>query len=210
MSLWNTSFESLPLIAILRGLHPDKAVAVADILVEAGFRLIEVPLNSPSPLSSIEAIARRHGQRAMIGAGTVLTETQVDDVVGAGGRLVVSPNLSPAVGARTLAHDACWCPGVMTPSEAFHALDLGATALKFFPAELVSPKAIAAMRAVLPTHAPVLAVGGITPETMLPYLEAGTNGFGLGSALFKPDYPLSDIAQRAQAFVTAFRQWHAT
>ncbi|MEZ5658102.1 MAG: 2-dehydro-3-deoxy-6-phosphogalactonate aldolase [Burkholderiaceae bacterium] len=149
-------------------------------------------------------MAARFGDRLIIGAGTVLTVDEVDDVVRAGGQLVVAPNLNPAVGARAIAHGALWCPGVMTPTEAFQALDQGASALKFFPAELVSPKAIGALRAVLPESTAIIVVGGITPDTIEPYRRAGARGFGLGSALFKPGYSLSEIAERAAAFVAAY------
>ncbi|MDU8911902.1 2-dehydro-3-deoxy-6-phosphogalactonate aldolase [Aestuariicoccus sp. MJ-SS9] len=198
-----TAFARNPLIAILRGVAPENALAVADTLIEAGFQIIEVPLNSPEPLESIQRIAERHGAHAIVGAGTVLTAAQVDAVADAGGRIIVSPNMNPDVGRAAAARGLYWCPGVMTPSEAFAALDLGASVLKFFPAELVPPKAIAAMRAVLPQDAVVAAVGGISPDTMSAYFKAGVNGFGLGSALFKPDYSLDDIGKRAVAFTDA-------
>jgi 2-dehydro-3-deoxyphosphogalactonate aldolase len=206
MTLWDTAFAKNPLIAILRGLAPDRAIGVADVLVDAGFRIIEVPLNSPDPLTSIRLIAQKHGDRVIVGAGTVLTPDDVTAVVEAGGQIIVSPNMNPRVGARAIKLGAIWCPGVMTPTEAFTALDLGATVLKFFPAELVPPKAIAALRAVLPKDALVAAVGGITPQTMADYLGAGANSFGLGSALFKPEYDLQDIERRATAFVRAYRE----
>lgn len=198
-----TAFAKTPLIAILRGVAPENALAVADTLIEAGFQIIEVPLNSPEPLVSIQQIAERHGAHAIVGAGTVLTVAQVDAVADAGGRIIVSPNMNPDVGRAAAARGLYWCPGVMTPSEAFAALDLGASVLKFFPAEMVPPKAIAAMRAVLPQDAVVAAVGGISPDTMSAYFDAGVNGFGLGSALFKPDYSLDDIGKRAVAFTDA-------
>lgn len=197
------ALNAAPLIAILRGLDPDRAVAVAETLVEAGFRVIEVPLNSPSPLVSIERIARRLGDTAMIGAGTVLTERDMTSVADAGGRIIVAPNMNPALGAATVSRGLDWCPGVMTPTEAFAALEIGARVLKFFPAEIIPPKAIAAMRAVLPPEAIVAAVGGITPEGMAPYRKAGADAFGLGSALFKPGYAQEDIARRAKGFVEA-------
>jgi len=204
MNLWKNAIADNPLIAILRGLEPANALDVADTLVAAGFRIIEVPLNSPDPLESIEAIARKHGENTVIGAGTVLNEQQVSDVVSAGGQIIVSPNMNPAVGKRAIELGAHWCPGVLTPTEAFSALEIGASVLKFFPAELVPPKAIAAMRAVLPKETVVAAVGGITPDTMGEYHRAGSNGFGLGSALFKPSYGLEELAQRARDFVEAY------
>ena len=206
MSLWDNALADNPLIAILRGLDPMRAVDVADVLIDAGFRIIEVPLNSPDPLVLIERIAHKHGTRAIIGAGTVLSEGDVSRVSQAGGRIIVSPNMSPAVGARAVELGARWCPGVVTPTEAFEALRLGASMLKFFPAEMVPPKAVAAMRAVLPPETIVAAVGGITPETMVGYFKAGANSFGLGSALFKPSYSLNEIRERAQGFVRAYRE----
>jgi len=200
---FTTAFSENPLIAILRGVEVENAVPVADTLIEAGFRIIEVPLNSPNPLGSITQIAERHGAEALVGAGTVLTAENVHAVADAGGRIIVSPNMNPDVGQAAAERGLYWCPGVLTPSEAFAALDLGAAVLKFFPAEMVPPSAIAAMRAVLPKDAVVAVVGGITPDTMAPYFAAGANGFGLGSALFQPDYSIEDIAMRAQAFATS-------
>ncbi|WP_171180801.1 2-dehydro-3-deoxy-6-phosphogalactonate aldolase [Ruegeria sp. HKCCD8929] len=195
-----------PLIAILRGLAPENARPVSDVLFDAGFRMIEVPLNSPDPLESIAQIVAKHGARAIVGAGTVLTVDQVGAVADVGGRIIVSPNMNPDVGRAAVAQGLYWCPGVMTPSEAFTALDIGASVLKFFPAEMVPPAAIAAMRAVLPADAVVAAVGGITPDTMAPYHAAGVNGYGLGSALFKLSYTLDDIARRARAFTSALEE----
>lgn len=190
-----------PLIAILRGLPAENAISVSDTLVEAGFRIIEVPLNSPDPLESVAMITKQHGANAVVGAGTVLTVDQVGAVADAGGRIIVSPNMNPDVGRAAIERGLFWCPGIVTPSEAFAALEIGASVLKVFPAEMVPPAAIAAMRAVLPQHAVIAAVGGITPETMAPYFAAGVNGFGLGSALFKPDYSIEEIDHRAKAFV---------
>lgn len=206
MSLWADALTDNPLIAILRGLQPDRAVAVADVLIDAGFRLIEVPLNSPEPIASIEAIAHKHGNFAVIGAGTVLTGQEVTSVVNAGGQLIVAPNMNPEVGKLAVESGAKWCPGVLTPTEAFDALRLGASVLKFFPAELVPPGAISAMRAVLPKETIIATVGGITPATMEDYHRAGSNGFGLGSALFRPEYTLDEIRSRAEAFVAAYKK----
>ncbi|MEX3007620.1 2-dehydro-3-deoxy-6-phosphogalactonate aldolase [Hoeflea sp. TYP-13] len=206
MNLWQKVIAENPLIAILRGLEPGRAIDVADVLVDCGFRIIEVPLNSPDPLSSIERIARKYGDRVVVGAGTVLTASDVSDVVEAGGRIIVAPNMNPEVGARAVSLDVKWCPGVLTPTEAFEALRLGAEVLKFFPAELVPPQAIAALRAVLPQGALVAAVGGITPETMRSYYSAGANSFGLGSALFRPSYELADLKQRATTFVKTYAE----
>ena len=192
-----------PLIAILRGLEPTNALPVSTALFDAGFRMIEVPLNAPDPLDSIAQIATQLGTKAVVGAGTVLTVDQVKAVADAGGRLIVSPNMNTDVGRAAVAKGLYWCPGVLTPSEAFAALDLGAAMLKVFPAQMVPPAAIAAMRAVLPKAAVIAAVGGITPDNMASYHAAGVNGFGLGAALFKPDYSLDEIVMRAGAFARA-------
>lgn len=202
----NTAQAENPLIAILRGLEPKNAIPVSDILFDAGFRIIEVPLNSPEPLNSISQIAERHGAQAIVGAGTVLTVDQVEAVAAAGGRIIVAPNMNPDVGRAAVERGLYWCPGVMTPSEAFAALEIGASVLKFFPAELVPPAAIAALRTVLPKAAVVAAVGGITPDTMAPYHAAGADGYGLGSALFKPSYSLEEIGKRASDFVRALEE----
>ena len=204
------ALAEMPLIAILRGVSPEDAVDVASVLADAGFRVIEVPLNSPSPLVSIERMSNRYGSHAIVGAGTVLSQTDVNSVASAGGRIVVAPNLSPSVGKASEMAGLDWCPGVMTPSEAFAALDQGASLLKFFPAELVPPEAIGAMRAVLPKDAMVAAVGGVTPERLADYDRAGTNAYGLGSALFKPGYSLAEIAERAKRFVDAANALRAT
>ena len=196
-----TAFATNPLIAILRGLRPENALPVSDTLISAGFRIIEVPLNSPDPLDSIHQIAERYGAQAIIGAGTVLNVAQVEAVAEAGGRIIVSPNMNPDVGHAAVQRGLYWAPGVMTPSEAFSALDLGASILKFFPAELLPPSAIAAMRAVLPQDAVIAAVGGITPDSLASYHAVGVNGFGLGSALFKQDYTPDEIDRRAGEFM---------
>ncbi len=206
MTLWNDALNDNPMIAILRGLTPDRAVEVADVLIGAGFRIIEVPLNSPDPLLSIEAIAKKHGDTTIIGAGTVLNVEQTIDVVNAGGNIIVSPNMNPQVGIKTVELGAHWCPGVVTPSEAFHALDIGASMLKFFPAEMIPPPAIKAMRAVLPKGTIVAVVGGITPQSIPAYFQAGANSFGLGSALFKPEYTLSEIANRATEYMALSKE----
>jgi len=198
-----------PLIAILRGLKPANAIAVADVLVEAGFRIIEVPLNSPDPLSSIKLISEKYGEQVVVGAGTVLSSDDVVGVVKAGGNIIVAPNLNPLVGAKALELGVKWCPGVATPSEAFEALELGAAVLKFFPAEIITPQAVKAMRAVLPKQVQIAIVGGITPEKMGDYLNAGANSFGLGSALFKPEYTLDKLQERAVAFVSAFDRYQS-
>jgi 2-dehydro-3-deoxyphosphogalactonate aldolase len=195
----------LPLVAILRGLEPERAVAVGEALVEAGFDIIEVPLNSPDPLASIAALVSALGDHALVGAGTVLTEAAVDSLAAIGAGLVVSPNCNPAVIRRTVAHGMVSLPGVFTPTEMFAALDAGASGLKLFPAEAASPAVIKAVRAVLPPQVPLLAVGGISAANMGDYLAAGATGFGIGGSLFKPGKPLADIAADARAIVAAFR-----
>ena len=207
MSLWEASIAENPLIAILRGLAPDQAIPVAEVLVEAGFRFIEVPLNSPEPLKSISAIAQKFGDKVVAGAGTVLSADDVTDVVETGGQLIVAPNMDSRVGSQAGELGASWCPGVATPTEAFAALELGAAMLKLFPAELIPPKGVKAMRAVLPAQARIAMVGGITPESMHDYLDAGANSFGLGSALFKPEYNIEELKQRAVSFISAFNRY---
>jgi 2-dehydro-3-deoxyphosphogalactonate aldolase len=202
------AMAQLPLIAILRGLTPAEAPAVGQALVHSGFALIEVPLNSPDPLHSIAALAQQHPQ-ILIGAGTVLNAQQVKEVHAAGGRLIVSPNFNPAVVVQALALGMVALPGVATPSEAFAALDAGAHGLKLFPAEMISPATVKALRAVLPKELALMPVGGITPDNMAPYLAAGANGFGLGSALYAPGRSAAQVAAQATAFVQAFKHSQA-
>lgn len=199
------AMAQLPLIAILRGLTPAEAPAIGEALVSTGFALIEVPLNSPEPLQSIAALTRQFPQ-ALIGAGTVLNARQVQDVHAAGGRLVVAPNFNPAVVAQALALNMVVLPGVATPTEAFAALDAGAHGLKLFPAEMISPATVKALRAVLPKSAALMPVGGITPDNMAAYRAAGATGFGLGSALYAPGRLAQEVKLQAQAFVRAFKR----
>lgn len=203
LAAFDVAFAQCPLIAILRGVKPDEVEAIGDALADAGFTLIEVPLNSPDPFDSITRLARRLGDRAMVGGGTVLREAEVIAVAESAGRLIVSPNASPAVIAATAAHGLISLPGIATPTEAFAALDAGATALKLFPAEAASPVALKAMRAVLPVATRVLPVGGITPDTMQPWRDTGASGFGLGSALYRPGFSAAEVGARAAAFVRA-------
>ena len=198
------AMAQLPLIAILRGLTPAEAPAIGHALVDSGFALIEVPLNSPEPLQSIAALTRQFPQ-ALIGAGTVLNAQQVTDVHAAGGRLIVSPHFKPAVVAQALALGMVVLPGVATPSEAFAALDAGAHGLKLFPAEMMSPATVKALRAVLPPAAALMPVGGITPDSMAAYRAAGASGFGLGSALYAPGRSAAQVLAQADAFVRAWR-----
>ncbi len=196
------AMAQLPLIAILRGLTPAEAPAIGQALVDSGFALIEVPLNSPEPLESIAALIKLFPQ-VLIGAGTVLNTQQVKDVHAAGGRLIVSPNFNLAVVTQALALGMVVLPGVATPSEAFAALDTGAHGLKLFPAEMISPPTVKAMRAVLPKDTALMPVGGITPDNMAAYLAAGANGFGLGSALYAPGRNAEEVRTKAQRFVQA-------
>ena len=206
IATFDAAFAELPLVAILRGVRPDEVEAIGDELVEAGFRLIEVPMNSPDPLDSVGRLARRLGSRAVIGAGTVLNAGDVDRVMAAGGTMVISPNADPAVIAATARHGLVSLPGIATPSEAFAALAAGATALKLFPAEGASPAVLKAMLAVLPKGIRFLPVGGIAPDTMAPWRAAGAAGFGLGSALYAAGMSADEVGRRAAAFVGAWRR----
>jgi 2-dehydro-3-deoxyphosphogalactonate aldolase len=204
-SRFEASADALPLVAILRGITPDEAEAVASALHAAGFRLIEVPLNSPQPFDSIARIRRALPDDTLVGAGTVLNVDDVQRLVDAGGELVVMPHADTAIIRAAKAAGLLCVPGVATPTEAFAALAAGADALKLFPAELIAPPVVKAMRAVLPRQVRLLPVGGITPESMGPYVQAGANGFGLGSALYAPQTPAAEVAKRARRFVDAWR-----
>jgi len=197
--------KDLPLIAILRGVTPDEIVAVGRALYDAGFRVIEIPLNSPQPFESIRRLTAELGDSCLIGAGTVLTETQVAEVAAAGGRLIVSPNANLAVIRASKAAGLVSAPGVATPSEGFAALEAGADSLKLFPAEQLGPAVVKAWRAVFPKELALLPVGGITPDNMGPYVAAGANGFGLGSALYKPGLTAAQVSANAQAFAAGWR-----
>ncbi|MEO3432072.1 2-dehydro-3-deoxy-6-phosphogalactonate aldolase [Inquilinus sp. CAU 1745] len=189
------------LIAILRGVTPEAALDVAAVLYEAGFRIIEVPLNSPRPFQSIERIARAYGDRVMVGAGTVVAPEDVRPVAERGGRLILAPNFDPSVVAATKVEGLLSVPGVATPTEAFSALAAGADILKLFPAEVITPAAVKALRAVLPPGTAMAPVGGITPDSMGPYVAAGASLFGIGSALYAPGCDLEDLARKAAAFI---------
>ena len=201
--LFQRHFATCPLIAVIRGVTPAEVEAVGDALFEAGIRIIEVPLNSPEPLKSIEKLARRIGDEALVGAGTVLRAADVHDVRAAGGMIVVSPNTNVDVIAATAAAGLVSCPGFFTPSEGFAALDSGAHALKLFPAEAATPAYLKAQRAVLPKGVPVLVVGGVKPDALGPWLEAGANGFGLGSGVFRPGMSPAEVLESARAYVAA-------
>ncbi|MDN7920654.1 2-dehydro-3-deoxy-6-phosphogalactonate aldolase [Burkholderia gladioli] len=195
------AFAACPLIAILRGLRPEEAVEHGTALVEAGFRLLEVPLNSPDPFASIAALRAALPAEVLVGAGTVLRPEYVDEVSRAGGELIVMPHADAEVIRRAKALGMAAAPGVATPSEAFAALRAGADVLKMFPAEQLGPVVVKAWRAVIDKRVPLVPVGGVTPDNMGPYLSAGANGFGLGSALYKPGQDAATTARHAQAYV---------
>ena len=195
-----------PLVAIIRGVTPDEAESIGDALFEGGIRIIEVPLNSPDPLNNVRLLAERLGDRALIGAGTVLDPAQVKQVADAGGRIIVSPNTNLDVIRATAAAGLVSAPGYFTPSEGFAAIDAGATALKLFPAEAASPAVLKAQKAVLPKNVPVLAVGGITVESLAAWREAGADGFGLGSAVYRPGHTADEVLAHARAFAAAVKR----
>ena len=201
----NAALQALPLVAILRGVKPEEVEAIGDALHAEGFRVIEVPLNSPNALDSIGRLARRMPADTVVGAGTVLSVQAVADVQAAGGKLIVMPHADVAVIREAKARGLFCVPGAATPTEAFAAVGAGADAVKLFPAELVTPTVMKAMRAVLPRELRLLPVGGIAPDTMAVYVKAGAAGFGLGSAWYSPGLSADEVAQRARAFVQAWR-----
>jgi 2-dehydro-3-deoxyphosphogalactonate aldolase len=202
--------ERLPLIAILRGITPDEAVPIGIALAEAGFAIIEVPMNSPlNPIESIRRIAETLGETFLVGAGTVTDPAMIPGIAQAGGRVIVMPHSDPAV-VNAARQARLYCvPGVGTPTEGFAALANGASALKLFPAELLGPTVVKAWRSVFPAQIAFLPVGGITPDNMAPFVAAGASGFGLGSALYRPGMNAADLSVRARTFVTAWRKLHA-
>ncbi|ANC52553.1 2-dehydro-3-deoxy-6-phosphogalactonate aldolase [Brevundimonas sp. GW460-12-10-14-LB2] len=195
------SLDALPLIAILRGLKPDEAVEVGEAIVAAGFRCLEVPLNSPEPLDSIRRLRQALDGRALVGAGTVLNVAAAHEVADAGGQLIISPNTNVDVIRETKTLGLLSLTGFFTPSEAFAALDAGADALKLFPAEIAGPKGLKAVRAVLPAATRVYPVGGVDPDSMSAWRSAGASGFGIGSAVFKPGQSAEQVARQAAEFV---------
>jgi len=205
LAAFDVAFRQAPLVAILRGLTPAEAPAVGDALVEAGFTLLEVPLNSPEPIESIRLLAERLAGRAMVGAGTVLTTDDVARVRDAGGTLIVSPNTNPEVIRASVAAGMVSLPGYFTPSEGFAALAAGATALKLFPADGTTPAFLKAQRAVLPKATRMLAVGGIIPQNMAEWRAAGADGFGLGSNLYRPGKSAEAVGQDARQYITALK-----
>ncbi len=205
MTTWNDVLTTLPLVAILRGLTPDEAVEVGEALVAAGFLCLEMPLNSPLPLESIRRLREALGDRAIVGAGTVLSVEAVRDVAAAGGQVVISPNTNPAVIGATKAAGLISFPAFFTPSEAFAAIEAGADAIKLFPAETAGPAALKAIKAVLPPTTPVFPVGGVEPGNAGAWRAAGADGLGLGSALYKPGRTAAEVGEAANAFVAAWR-----
>lgn len=201
--LWAHALQRLPLVAILRGLRPEEALDIGHALWGEGWHLLEVPLNSRQPLVSIERLAQAFPQ-ALVGAGTVMTVQQVREVHSAGGRLIVCPHLDEEVVAEALSLDLVALPGVATPSEALRALRLGAHGLKLFPAEMIPPAAVKAVRAVLPPQTVLLPVGGIGLDTMAGYRAAGASGFGIGSALYAPGRDAAAVREQARRFALAW------
>lgn len=197
------ALRTCPLIAILRGITPAEALPIGQALIDAGFRIIEVPLNSPEPFESIRRLQQQFGAQALIGAGTVLSQDEVEAVARAGGRLVVSPHFDAAVVRATVERGMAPMPGVVTPSEIFAARALGAHTVKLFPAEMIAPSVVKALRAVIPRDQKLLPVGGITPVNIPAYREAGADGFGIGSALYQSGRSANEVAQAARAFVRA-------
>jgi len=203
--LFHRYLDQCPLIAIIRGVTPGEAEAIGDALIEGGIRIIEVPLNSPDPLASIERLANKFGDRALVGAGTVLRAEDVARVRDAGGRIIVSPDTNIDVIAAAALAGLVASPGYFTPSEAFAAIRAGATALKLFPAEAASPAVLKAQLAVIPREVPILAVGGIKPDNMRPWLDAGASGFGLGGGLYQPSQSPEETLAKARAYVEGLK-----
>jgi len=199
------AMERLPLVAILRGIKPLETTAIGRVLVAQGFTMIEVPLNSPEPFVSIKLLRNALPAETIVGAGTVIQVEDVEHVKAAGGELIVMPHADMAVIRAAKSAGMLALPGVATPTEAFAALHAGADGLKLFPAELITPPVLKAMLAVLPKGVATLPVGGITPDTMKPYVDAGAKGFGLGSALYKPGMSATDVDARAAAFAAAWK-----
>ncbi len=193
-----------PFTAILRGLTPEEAPAVGEALVAAGMTILEVPMNSPRPLESIRLLVQRFGESCLVGAGTVMTPRQVGEIGEAGGRLIVMPHGDTDVIAAAKRAGMVCMPGIATPTEGFAALRAGADALKLFPAELVGPAVLQAMRAVFPKQTIFLPVGGITPDNLAGFVRAGASGFGLGSGLYKPGREAADVGERAGAYIRAW------
>jgi len=205
---WQDAIATLPLVAILRGLMPSEALGVGEMLVKAGFRILEVPLNSPDPFDSIEKLAHALGDRAIVGAGTVLKVEEVERLAAVGGQICISPNSNPDVIRAARRLGLISFPAFFTPTEAFSVIEAGADALKLFPAELAGVKGLKAMKAVLPRNLPVFPVGGVEPGNMRDFVEAGAAGFGIGSAIFKPGDTPEAVYRKAVGFVEAWTAIH--
>ena len=205
MIYWAGHLAEPPLIAILRGVQPEEVLAIGHALFEAGFRIIEIPLNSPQPLESIQKLADVFHDRALIGAGTVMAPVEVDRIAAAGGRLIVMPHSNPEIIRQTKTKDLISLPGVATPTEAFTALAQGADGLKMFPGETLPPTVVKAWRAVLPTDCGLFPVGGISPVKMAAYIAAGASGFGLGSSLYQPGLSAAQVGDRAAEIIAAWK-----
>ncbi|SFH93695.1 2-dehydro-3-deoxy-6-phosphogalactonate aldolase [Albimonas pacifica] len=203
MTTLDAALDRLPLLAILRGITPPEALPVGKALVDAGFSILEAPLNSPEPYDTIRQLADAHGETCLIGAGTVLTPEQVQRTADAGGRIVVSPNFNAEVVRATKRLGMVSCPGVFTPSEAFAALDAGADCLKIFPGDAITPKFIKAIRAVLPASARIVVTGGVGAANLAEFMAAGADGAGIGSALYKPGRPAAEVGVVAAQLVAA-------
>ena len=204
LSKFNAHMDRLPLVAILRGLKPEEALDMGHAIVNAGFHILEVPLNSPDPLRSIQRLAEAF-PNALVGAGTVTTAQQVRDIKAVGGQLIISPHMDDNVVCETVNLGLISLPGVATPSEAFKAIALGAHGLKLFPAEMISPAVVKSMRAVLPGHVRLIPVGGIGTHNMADYRKSGASGFGIGSALYAPGKSAQAVGESAAAFVKAWQ-----
>ncbi len=198
---WRDALDTLPLVAILRGIQPGEALAVGEQLVKAGFKVLEVPLNSPQPFDSIKLMVDAYGEQAIVGAGTVLKVSDVETLKSVGGQICISPNANPDVIRRAKALGMISFPAFFTATEAFNAIDAGADALKLFPAELAGAKGLKALKAILPKDMPVFPVGGVEPGNMGEYVGVGAAGFGIGTAVFKPGDTPAIVYDKARAFV---------
>jgi len=205
---WDDALATMPLVAILRGLRPAEALGVGEMLIQAGFKVLEVPLNSPDPFDSIQVMAEAFKGRAIVGAGTVLTVPDVERLAKVGGQICISPNTNAEVIKASKALGLISFPAFFTATEAFMAIDAGADALKLFPAELAGPKGLKALKAVLPKTVPVFPVGGITADNMDTYLEVGAKGFGIGTSVFKPGDTAELVFKKAKAFTDAWAKLH--
>jgi 2-dehydro-3-deoxyphosphogalactonate aldolase len=205
LQLLHRYLDQCPLVAIIRGVTPGEAEAIGEAIYEGGIRIVEVPLNSPDPLDSIERLAKKFGERMLVGAGTVLDPADVTRVKDAGGRIIVSPDTNGEVIAAAAAAGLVSSPGYFTPSEAFSAVRAGATALKLFPAEAASPPMLKAQLAVIPKHVPIMVVGGVKPDNMRPWLDSGATGFGLGGGLYTPGQSPGETLEKARAYFAGLK-----